>query len=62
MEQPRLQRISNGVGFAWRVSYAGMERDFAEDWKAMDFYHQLLSRSTSPESLMRGIRSSKSGC
>jgi hypothetical protein len=57
MGLPRLQRIDGAGASLWRVSYVGMERDFVEDWKAVEFYQQLLSRPTNPESLLRVLRS-----
>jgi len=57
MGLPRLQRIEGAGASVWRVSYAGMERNFAEDWKAVEFYQHLLSRPTNPESLLRVLRS-----
>jgi hypothetical protein len=57
MDLPRLQRIDDAGASAWRVSYAGMERNFAEDWKAVEFYQHLLSLPANPESLLRVLRS-----
>ena len=57
MGLPRLQRIDRADAPVWRVSYVGMERDFVEDWKAVEFYQHLLSHPTNPESLLRVLRS-----
>ena len=57
MGLPRLQRIDGAGAPVWRVSYVGMERDFVEDWKAVEFYQQLLNRPANPESLLRVLRS-----
>jgi hypothetical protein len=61
MSLPRLQRIDGAGASVWRVSYAGMERDFVEDWKAVEFYQHLLSRPANPESLLRVLRSKSIG-
>jgi hypothetical protein len=51
MDPPRLQRISNAAGHTWCVSYAGMERHFTEDWRAIDFYYSLLGLPSNPASI-----------
>ena len=51
MDPPRLQRISSAAGHTWCVSYAGMERHFTEDWRAIDFYYTLLGMPSNPASI-----------
>jgi hypothetical protein len=41
MPEPKLERILVDNITTWRVSYLGMVRDFASDWEATGFLHDL---------------------
>lgn len=41
MLEPKLERIVVDKQTIWRVTYAGMSRDFDSDWQATGFLHNL---------------------
>lgn len=41
MPEPKLERIVVNEQVIWRVTYAGMSRDFDSDWQATGFFHDL---------------------
>lgn len=40
MKPPKIEEIETSKGKRWRVTYAGMVRDHALEWKAARHYHE----------------------
>lgn len=53
MPEPKLERIVVDNTTFWRVSYLGMVRDFASDWEATGFFHDLWLSHKSPPDLKK---------